>query len=214
MKKEEISKEKKREIVGMYLNAHRTITSISQEYKVSRARISDWLFRYKTQGEAGLEAQQGSLYYTAEEKERAVKDYVLNKLSVDETCKKYGILSKSTFAHWVSRYNKSRESVLMGGSGEMIKGKKNQLERKAEIVRFCIANRGNYYEAASYFETTPAKIAEIVEKHAALSDTKQKDMQLLRAQNHILQERNKKLEMELDVLKKLDEKERGCGTTR
>lgn len=103
----------------------------------------------------------------------------------------------------------------------MTKGRKTTLEERIEIVSHCIANGKDYGATIEKYQVSYQQLYNWVrkyEEHGAegLSDKRGKrkpesemtEMERLRAENKLLQAENRHKEMEIDILKKLQEIER------
>ncbi|MDT2237073.1 helix-turn-helix domain-containing protein [Paenibacillus larvae] len=103
----------------------------------------------------------------------------------------------------------------------MTKGRTTADER-VEIVRFCIEHQHNYAQTADKFQVSYQQNYSWTNKYLtsgvdALQDRRGKrrksedemsEVEKLRAQNKLLQAENRRKQMEIDLLKKLDEIER------
>ena len=104
----------------------------------------------------------------------------------------------------------------------MTKGRKTTYEERIDIVKYCIENQNNYAQTAEYFQVSYQQVYSWVTKYEkggvkSLQDRRGKrksveemsELEKLRAENKLLQAENKRKQMELDLLKKLEELERG-----
>ncbi|WP_304545844.1 helix-turn-helix domain-containing protein [Desulforamulus aquiferis] len=103
----------------------------------------------------------------------------------------------------------------------MAKGRATTYDERIEIVKYCIEHQQNYAETAQKFQVSYQQIYSWTNKYLtdgvdALQDKRGKrksedemsEVEKLRAQNKLLQAENKRKQMEIDILKKLDELER------
>lgn len=103
----------------------------------------------------------------------------------------------------------------------MTKGRKTTYDERIEIVAFCIENNDNYQLTSDKYKVSYQQVYSWVRKYKAngqdsLIDNRGKsktfnemsDSQRLMAQIKLLEAQNKRLEMENDFLKKLEEIER------
>ncbi len=106
----------------------------------------------------------------------------------------------------------------------MTKGRLTTLDERIEIVSYCIAKGRDYGAAIEKYEVSYQQIYSWVRKYEAkgvdgLIDKRGKpkpldemtEVERLRAENKILKAENKQKEMEIAVLKKVREIERGRG---
>ncbi|SDZ40886.1 Helix-turn-helix domain-containing protein, partial [Proteiniborus ethanoligenes] len=107
-------------------------------------------------------------------------------------------------------------------SSTMTKGRKTTYDERIEIVKYCIENQNNYADTAQHFQVSYPQVYSWVTKYEnhgieALQDKRGKrksedemsEVEKLRAENKLLQAENRRKQMEIDFLKKLEEIERG-----
>jgi transposase len=103
----------------------------------------------------------------------------------------------------------------------MIKGRKTTFDERIEIVRFCIENNNAYQLAAKEYNVSYQQVYNWVKKYndkgyESLIDNRgrSKDSEILteteklQLQIKMLESKNKRLELECEFLKKLEELER------
>lgn len=190
---------------------------------VSKTTFQNWLRRYETFGSEGFRCTKNQ-QYSSELKQAAVQDYLNGAGSQADICKKYKISSMTQLREWIKVYNGHRELRPSRGRGSdiyMTKGRATTYEERIEIVSFCI-ERGNDYTAAieKYgisYQQIYAWVRKYREKGAeGLLDRRGKrkpesemtEAEKLQAENRLLKARNKRLETENALLKKLEEFER------
>lgn len=224
MGKRGISYEKKLEAVEKYKRGEESQKSIAREYGVNLAGVQQWIANYEAMGPAGLAAVHMS-GYSVERKTAAVEAYLRGEGSLMEICKKYRIRSRTQLRNWIKVYNTGhkelRATVGRGREIYMTKGRLTTLEERIEIVSYCIANGKDYGAAIEQYEVSYQQIYNWVRKYEqkgvdGLIDKRGKPKQLeemteverLRAENKMLKAENQHKEMEIVVLKKLQEIER------
>lgn len=163
--------------------------------------------------------------YTAETKIQAVQAYQRGEGSLRSICCKYGIKDKKSLREWILWYNGHKEFKEPSRSGTekyMTKGRKTTQEERVEIVSFCIENNKDYGLAIEKYGVSYQQIYSWVRKYEdkgidGLSDCRGKRKQIsemteaekLKLENKLLQAKLKEKEMEIALLKKLEELERG-----
>ena len=103
----------------------------------------------------------------------------------------------------------------------MTKGRKTTYDERIEIVAFCIENNDNYQLTSDKYKVSYQQVYSWVRKYKANGQdsliynrgksktfNEMSDSQRLMAQIKLLEAQNKRLEMENDFLKKLEEIER------
>jgi len=163
-------------------------------------------------------------YYSSEFKQQVVEEYLSGSESSIDLALKYGITATRAVSRWAKQYN-SHEDILKsspGGRVRMTKGRQTTFAERIEIVEYCINNDSNYAQTAEQFQVSYGQVYTWVKKYngagiSALKDNRGKgkpledmnEMERLQAENKLLEAKNRQLQMENDVLKKLEEIERG-----
>ena len=121
------------------------------------------------------------------------------------------------------KYNSHKElkSSGTGGTTIMTKGRKTTYEERIEIVKYCIEHENNYFETAEKYKVSYQQVYNWLKKYKkngieglidrrgkSKSKNEMSELEKLRAENRLLKAENKKKEMEIIFLKKLDEIER------
>ena len=222
-RKFEVSYEERICAVEKYLRHEYSMTDLSKQLKVHETTIMEWIGRYQSLGSEGLKETSRKQPYSAELKEAAVIDYLSGIGSLRDLCKKYRIRSKSQLRNWISKYN-GHEKLKSSGTGGvpiMTKGRKTSYEERIDIVKYWSERQGNYAETAQKYQVSYQQVYGWVTKYEtngveALQDKRGKrktsdemsEIEKLRAENKLLEAKNKKQQMEIDFLKKLEELER------
>ena len=191
---------------------------------VNYSTLKMWIRNYEAIGIDGLRPTSINIAYSAELKVMAIKDYLSGLGSLGDICSKYGIRSREMLRRWIMKYNSHEEikSSGTGGVSKMTKGRKTNLDERVEIVRFCIEHNYNYDETAQKFQISYQQVYTWTNKYLkdgveALKDKRGKrksedemsEIEKLRAQNKLLEAENRRKQLEIDFLKKLEEIERG-----
>lgn len=215
--------EEKLQAVLEYLKGDTSQKIVAKKYDVSLASFQTWIRKYKSEGETGLKPSVTYKKYSKETKYSAVLDYLNGTTSQEEICKKYRISSKAQLQRWILWYNGHNElkDSPSGGNKLMTKARKTTFDERIEIVKYCIANDKNYALTMKQYNVSYQQIYLWVRKYEqkgidGLIDGRGKskaesdltEIDRLKAQNQILEAEKKRLEMEINVLKKLQEVER------
>ena len=222
--KAKISGSEKIAAIETYLRGEDSLTHLATHLGVSFSSIKQWLQTYQSLGPNGLLCTSKNMSYTAELKKTAVEDYLAGGGSHMDICKRYGIKSTRQLRNWILKYN-SHEMLKPSGTGGtliMTKGRPTTYDERMEIVKFCIEHQHNYAQTAQKFQVSYQQVYSWTNKYIksgveALQDNRGKrksedrmsEVEKLRAQNKLLQAENKRQQMEIDLLKKLDEIQRG-----
>lgn len=218
-----VSYEERLDAIEKYLRHEDSLNHLAKQLKVGLSSIKQWLVTYQSLGPEGLMETSKNMHYSSELKVAAVIDYLAGAGSYIEICKKYGIKSNRQLRNWVSKYNchEKLKSSGTGGVPIMTKGRKTSYEERVEIVKYCIEQQNNYAETAQKYQVSYQQVYIWTTKYEtngieALRDKRGKrkamdemsEMEKLRAENKLLEAKNKRQQMEIDFLKKLEEIER------
>lgn len=191
------------------------------------ARFSFILEQYKQNGVEGLQLTiDQNKVYSNTTKLAAVTDYLSGKLSLTSTCAKYKISSLSMLQRWIKVYNEhgsfdNRKSS--GGGSYMKKARKTTHEERIQIAKECIETGNNYGEIALKHNVSYQQVRTWAKRYAELGEAGLEDRrgrrtasqqartveEELRIKLAQLEHENYMLRVERDLLKKLDEIERG-----
>ncbi len=227
MGKRVISHEKKLEAVERYKRGEASLARIAQDYGVRKITIRRWISSYEAMGLSGLTYQGTLSKYSTELKTAAVEAYLNGEGSLMEICKIYCIRSDRQLRNWIALYNGHKELRSPGANGRgiyMTKGRNTTLEERIEIVDYCISRGKDYAAAIEKYGVSYYQIYSWVRKYEqkgidGLIDKRGKrksleemsEIERLHAENKLLKAENKQKEMEIAVLKKVQEIERRLG---
>ena len=218
-----VSYEERVDAVEKYLRSEYSISDLSKQLRVGKTTIKQWLASYQSLGLDGLVETAKNFSYSSELKEAAVIDYLSGTGSYRDICIKYGIKSSRQLRDWISKYN-GHEKLKSSGTGGvpiMTKGRNTSFKERNEIVKYCIEQQNNYAETAQKYQVSYQQVYSWVTKYEAdgveaLQDKRGKrktsdemsEIEKLKAENKLLEAKNKRQQMEIDFLKKLEEIER------
>ena len=163
--------------------------------------------------------------YSVELKLQAVQDYLSGGGSYETLKEKYKLRSSTQLKNWVMWYNGHKEFKERRGAGTedyMTKGRKTTLEERIEIVGYCIEHGKDYLATIEKYGISYQQIYSWVRKYEetgvdGLRDGRGRtkpyeemtDMEKLQAENRLLKAQLRDKEVEMLLLKKLQELERG-----
>jgi len=218
-----VNYENKLKAVLEYLDGNTTQTATANKYGVSLASFQRWIRKYIAEGAEGLKPSVTNKRYSAELKYAAVFDYLSGIASQGEICKKYKISTETQLHRWILWYNGHNElkNSPSGGNKLMIKARKTTFDERVEIVKYCISNDKDYALTMEKYNVSYQQVYLWVRKYEqkgidglidgrgkAKAESDLTEVDRLKAQNQILEAEKKRLEMEINVLKKLQEVER------
>ena len=215
--------ELKLQIMREYESGNVGTKALSYKFNIPRTTILNWWIIYQSQGTEGLKDTNINKKWNKNIKLAAINDYLSGIGSLSDICKKYKISNSGLLNSWIKRYNSHKElkSTGSGGNRLMTKGRKVTFDEKVEIVQYCIANGRDYNSTIEKYQISYQQIYSWLRKYDeggidALVDRRGKtkleskltDMDRLRIENKMLEAKNIELEMEIRLLKKLQEIER------
>lgn len=215
--------EQKLEVVEDYLCGKKGLTQILFELSVTKKSFYQWVRKYKLHGAEGLITVNKNKHYSPELKQDAVTDYLNAKGSLFDICNKYDISNHGLLLAWIKKYNSHEgfKSHNVQGDRFMTRGRKTTYEEKVEIVAFCISNNDNYQLTSDKFQVSYQQVYTWVQKYRAngyeaLADNRGRrktteeltESERFAVQLKLIEAENRRLKMENDFLKKLDEVER------
>ena len=224
MFKKEFTTEEKVQAVELHIREGLGYGGISDRYGVPISTLRQWIRQYQTFGVEGLMDRARNRSYSSELKRCAVEEYLSGKGSLHDICVEYKIHSDRQLRNWIKVYNSHRELRPSRGQGSdiyMTKGRNTTYEERVEIVSYCIEHGTDYTATIEKYGVSYQQIYSWVRKYKGkgaegLLDKRGKrkpesemtELGKLRAENRMLEARNKRLEVENAVLKKLEEIER------
>jgi transposase-like protein len=216
--------EEKIKIAESCINGTSNKHECSEQYGLSWGTVQNWIRLYESRGIDGLKPAVKARKYSTELKLQSVKEYLSGNGSLEYICKRYDISTQSMLRRWILRYNSHGDFKQPNSGGDiyMAKGRNTTLEERIEIVSYCIANNKDYGKTVEDYKVSYQQIYGWVKKYekdgySGLADRRGKRKDLasmsevdkLRAQLKLREAENYRLRMENDVLKKLEELERG-----
>lgn len=221
--KSKVAPEEKVAAVEAYVQGKVGGGEVTRKYGIDPSTFREWIVLYQTRGREGLVPQPHNRKYDPALKARVVQEYLTGHISLLGLCKKYSISSPRMVSAWIKRYNgqKGFKRPNSGSEIYMTKGRETTLEERIEIVTYCIEQGKDYGAAIERYRVSYQQIYSWVRKYEqsgvlGLADKRGKrkkpeemtEVERLRAENRLLQAENKRKEMEISLLKKLQEVER------
>lgn len=97
----------KKQVVLEYLEGNLGFKSLARKYGISgHKQIQEWLRKYQTDYETGLNRTMSRNEYTTDFKHRVLMHREQHELSYSETATLFGIRNSTTIAVWQRQYNK------------------------------------------------------------------------------------------------------------
>ena len=182
-----------------------------------------WVNIYKNEGPCGLLDQARNKHYPLEVKLNAVNDYLQGGGSLLKIMGRYGIRSKKALLDWIKQYNTHGEisARTSGGGSYMRKARQTTPEERLEIAQDCLKNGKNYGAMALKYNCSYQQVRNWVLRYEKMGSAGLEDRrghragtqpartpeEELRDKIAELERRNRDLQMENDLLKKVRELE-------
>ena len=222
-RKSKIDPTEKVKIVERLLADEISVSEAARLTDVDKASIQLWRNLYLADGPTALMAQRNNKVYSQELKLQAVHEYLDGKSSQADIVQKYHLRSSRQLHNWIKVYTthgeiKSRGS---GGGSYMRKARQTTPEERLEIVQDCLANDKNYGAMALKYNCSYQQVRNWVLRYEKMGSAGLEDRrgrrtgtqpartpeEELRDKIAELERRNRDLQMENDLLKKVRELE-------
>jgi transposase-like protein len=193
---------------------------LARKYSCDDKIMRKWVNLYKAFGKEALEETHLNRSYTEEFKLMVVEEYLNGGISLESIALKYGIRSKTQVHNWIKMYNgyKKLKSYKTGGGINMAKGRKTTYEERIAIVEDCLKNGQDYNATAQKYSVSYHQVYSWVTKYndkgvKALKDNRGRGKSIedmdkverLEAENKLLKAKLERLEIEVELKKKLEE---------
>ena len=222
-RKSKIDPVEKVKIIERVLADEISATEAARLIGVDRSSIRDWRNLYLSDGPTALMAQSNNKTYSKELKLQAVQEYLDGKSSQPDIVKKYHLRSSCELRNWIKVYTTHGEikSRTSGGGSYMRKARSTTPEERLAIVQDCLANDKNYGAMALKYQCSYQQVRNWVKRYEEMGSAGLEDRrghrvgtmpsrtpeEEMRDRIAELERRNRDLQMENDLLKKVRELE-------
>ena len=227
MSRKKYSKEFKLELLKEHHEKGISYWKLGKLHGIEASIIRRWGYAYDAFGEEGLEKHNSDLCnYSSEFKKKVIAEYIEGTISIQDLTYKHKILAPSTVRKWIKQYNNHEELTDSRKAGsyfmvKQIKARKTTLEERIKIVEHCISNGNDYSTSAKEFNCSYGQVYSWVNKYNTngidglkdgrgrnKSEDEMSELEKLKAEVKILKAEKKRQQMEIELLKKLEEIER------
>lgn len=220
MSKAKVPSEEKIRAVEAYLNGELGYSEACKKFNIDCSVWRSWIRLYRTHGPEGLTPRAITHHYPNSLRALVVKEYLSGETSLRKLCKKHAISHPGTISLWMKQYNGQKGSSQSedGSESFMTEIRRTTLEERIEMVSYCMENNLDYGKATEKYGISYKQIYSWVRKYKAygldgLSDRRGKpkeydemtEVERLKARIKILEAEKKSKEMEIAILKKLQE---------
>lgn len=216
--------EEKEKLIQECLGGRMRMREAARRAGVGHSTMHTWISRYRAEGVSAL-SENGNTQrrtYSGEIRQKAVEEYLSGQGSAMAIAEKYKLRSGNLVLDWAKEYHCHRNSVEAAGGVSMTK-RKHTLEERVQAVREHLEDGKSFSDLAETYGTTAQVVRNWVKRYqemgvAGLEDRRGKRLasqtprtpeEALRIEKARLERENYLLKMELDLLKKVKELERG-----
>jgi transposase len=219
-RKSKFSQEMKLEVVMQYIEGKASAPDLAMKYGCSYQIIATWVTLYQNQGGGAFLETTKNQSYSAEFKRLVVEEYLRGKISLQLLAVKHNIRSKTVILKWISLYNGHKKLKSSGTRGgiDVTNGRKTTYEERIEIVEDCLKNGQDYTATSEKYKVSYQQVYSWVQKFnsrgvAALKDNRGRgkaledmnELESLVAENKLLKAKLERLEIEVELKKKVQE---------
>ena len=223
MSRSKYSIEEKLRIVQEILAGKISANAAAKKIGANDKSVADWVRNYEDEGITALCPKTRNKQYSQEEKEAAVKAYLAGEGSLTQICQRYKIRGAKQLRSWIKVYNGHKDFKRQTGGSHMTKARKTTIEERIAIAKECIESGYNYGELAIKYQVSYQQVYNWVKKFTAEGEAGLEDRRGQRVVQQVprtpeeeykikiaqLEHENYLLRMERDLLKKVQEIERG-----
>jgi transposase len=221
--KQKATPEEKVSLVQRYLKGEISNAQASKIVGISESCFKLWIKRYEAEGSTAFVPAENNRIYDIELKRQAVADYLSGGGGLLEICKKYRIRSTWQLRSWIKVHNNGKDfNRKMSGGSRMTKARKTTQQERIQIAKECLEAECNYGEIALKYDVSYQQVYTWVKKFSELSESGLEDrrgkrtadqeprteIEKLKIQVAKLEHENYMLQMERDLLKKVEDLER------
>ena len=218
-KKVKVSPNLKEFLVLKFKELNISLSHFCRIYNVERTAIIRWSIKYELAGKEALFEITSRTSYSAYTLINSVKDYLSGNFSMLDIVKKYNLSGDSVLRNWLKWYNTPKWNVKVE---EFMAREKISKSFKLSLVLQVLQQNLAVKEVASSNSISEGQLRDWIRKYKAFGEEALEDNrgnkkskeflsteEILKRKNKELEEKNRRLEAELLLLKKLMELEGG-----
>lgn len=162
MPRTKFSEETRLKVVHAYLSGKQSLAQICAEHEhLNSQTVYDWVRKFEAHGETALLISHRNRSYSAEQKQRAVEEYLNGKGSLRDICIKYNISSTKRLRDWIKQYNSNMKLADYDPKPEVYMAtarRKTTIDERREIVEYCLSHDKNYKGAAEKYDVSYSQV--------------------------------------------------------
>ena len=218
-KKVKVSPNLKEFLVLKFKELNISLSQFCRIYNVERTAIIRWSIKYEFGGKEALFEITTKTTYSAHTLINSVKDYLSGNFSMLDIVKKYNLSSDNVLRNWLKWYNTPKWNVKVE---EFMAREKISKSFKLSLVLQVLQQNLAVKEVASSNSISEGQLRDWIRKYKAFGEEALEDNrgnkkseeflsteEILKRKNKELEEKNRRFEAELLLLKKLMELEGG-----
>ena len=216
--------QEKESLIQECLGGRMRMREAARRAGVGHSTMHNWISQYRAEGASTL-SENGNAQrraYSEEIRQKAVEEYLSGQGSSMAIAEKYKLRSGNLVLDWVKKYHRHREHPK-GTGGVSMARQNHTLEERVQAVGEHLDEGKDFSELSQKYGTTAQVVRGWVKRYqemgvAGLEDRRGKRLasqtprtteEALRIEKARLERENYLLRMELDLLKKVRELERG-----
>ena len=223
-KRIEMDLQEKEYLIRECLSGRMRMREAARRAGVGHSTMHNWISRYRAEGVSALSENGNAQKRTYSEalRQKVVEEYLSGQGSSMVIAEKYKLRSGNLVLDWAKEYHRHREHLKETGGVSMAR-RNHTLEERVQAVREYLEEGKDFSELSEKYGTTAQVVRSWVKRYqemgvAGLEDRRGKRLvsqtprtaeEALRIEKSRLERENYLLRMELDLLKKVQELERG-----
>ncbi|MCC6095701.1 MAG: helix-turn-helix domain-containing protein [Eubacterium sp.] len=166
-----ISEEIKLKYARQIFEGRMTRKEAARELGIDSRSVSEWVLRYREQGEIDFLDTGHNRVYPLELKLKAVNSYLNGEGSQREISARYGLRARTQLHKWIKMYNNGIDFTRkMSGGSRMTTSRKTSKNERVKIARECLANGKNYGETAMKYGVSYQQVYTWVKRYLELGE--------------------------------------------
>ena len=125
----------KQKVVEEIVEGKISQSEAARRLEIGKTVVREWLSKYRSECEIGLECSSRNRIYSVQTKQQAVEAYLTGKYSQQKICEIFKIRSRTQLRNWLKVYNSGRAFKQMSGGSRMKSTHKATKEERVQIAK-------------------------------------------------------------------------------